>query len=156
MARPRNDPKLHTLEGLAEALDEANGEMGAAIEWGWVNLGTVYLPTDCQADPSNCLKPIKAGDNRVELWGALTLDVRQVEAFLRADAMQHLPPNTRYELRRSTLNYGRTHGMCWYRNDAMVNREEWGRVPSKPEQRSGYLLVGEFTTPLAPDLEPMR
>lgn len=140
---PKDNPSLWT-PGIA--LDEAIGEMGIAYRYGAVLLGTVYRSARL-SDPSERLRDVRE-TGPLELWGAISVDEHEVREFLHADAEQSLKPGQRYELRRKIPdNYGRSHGMAWYRNAAMDKRDEWGRVPIKPELAGGYYLVGEFTTP---------
>jgi len=94
------------------------------------------------------MKDLRENPGVVELWATITVDPDDVISYLKADAALHLKPSQRFEVRRKIPdNFGRTHGMAWYRNDAMEKRESWGRVPSKPEYVNGYYLVGEFVTP---------
>lgn len=147
---PKNDQKLWSLEGIAEALDEVDGELGIAVKYGWVCLGVAYPPANRALCPASDMPDVRTAPRPVELWATITVDEKEVRDFLRADAEQHLQPGTRFEIRKQyPNNFGRTHGMAWYRNAAMDKREDWGRVPMQPEAAAGYFLVGEFTTPPA-------
>ncbi len=151
MTPPKNDPKLWTEEGIGDAIDEATGEMGVVIEWGWICLGTVYHKPDRRLTALLPVGGLKKTDHRVELWGTVTVNEAAVRGFLHADAAAVLEPGARYELRRKyPTNYGRTHGMCWYRNVALDTRKPWGLLLREPMQKEGYLLVGEYTTPGKP------
>jgi hypothetical protein len=148
MSKPKNDPALHTVEGIMEALDEADGEMGIAVEYGWALLGSIYRPVSREVDPSQFMTPVRPGQDFVELWGTISLNERDLIEYLHADAERHLQPDTRYEIRRRIpANYGRSHGMAWYRNKAMDKREKWGFRPEFEQDRPGYRFIGEFTTP---------
>jgi hypothetical protein len=143
---PQNDPKLWTLEGIADALDETSGEMGIAVAYGYVCLGSVYQPSR-EAGPFP-LKDVRESGDFVELWGTITVNEVDVRVYLIADAARTLKPGQRFEVRKMIpSNYGRTFGMAWYRNDAMDKRESWGRQPLTPETGGGYYLVGEYVTP---------
>lgn len=148
---PKNDPKLHTLAGIEDMLDEMIGEMGVAVEWGRVCLGAVppKSPKSRELSSMGSIPDIREEHGGLRLEATVTVDERAIRRFLIADARYHLKPGQRFELRRRTTNYGTTHGMCWYRNDAMDNQKTWGRVPKEPEHvpAGGYHLVGEYTVP---------
>lgn len=153
MKKPKDDPKLWTLEGIEAALDEACGEMGIQVTYGWVRIGQVYQRHRARTlDTQSDIPDVRQRPGVVELWATITVDENDLRQFLIADAADHLKPGQRFEIRRKVpQNMGRTHGMAWYRNDAMDKRETWGRVPIKPEHapQGGYYLVGEYTTPSA-------
>lgn len=148
----KNDPALWTVAGIEAALDEACGEMGNAVNYGWVRLGIVYRPKR-EVSPLETIREVRGEDGDsdfVELWATIAVDEADVREFLIADAGRSLKPRSRFELRRKIPeNYGRTHGMAWYRNDAMDKAETWGNVPATPSYAAagGYYLVGEYTTP---------
>jgi len=148
MSRPKNDPKLHGIEGIMEALDEADGEMGIAVDYGWTCLGSIYRPASREIDPSEIMPTARERPDFVELWGTISLNERDLIEYLHADAARHLPPNTRYEIRKRVPgNFGRSRGMAWYRNKAMDKRERWDFLPEFAQDRQGHCLIGEFTTP---------
>lgn len=106
------------------------------------------------------------GVNGVELWANVEIKDEDVATFLRADAEAHLPPNTRYEIRKAAPSDGTSfgkpcahaqrevgrHKMAWYRCEQDWSRnctdkiENFGQGPFGP-QPNGYVLVGQFTTP---------
>lgn len=146
---PKNDPKLWTVDGIAAELDETIGEMGIAVNYGFVRIGCAYRPSR-ETYPIDSLRDVRETTDKVELWATIAVDEAEVRAFLMADAEQCLEPGTRYQIRKKIPEfYGRTHGMAWYRNAAMDKAETWGRVPPKPEftAEGGYYLLGEYTTP---------
>lgn len=149
MPEPKNNPKLWSVDGIADALDETIGEMGIAVDYGFVCIGCVYHRPSRETSPAERLRNARESD-KVELWATIAVNEDEVRAFLMADAEQCLEPGTRYQIRKKIPEfYGRTHGMAWYRNAAMDKAETWGRVPPKPEftAEGGYYLLGEYTTP---------
>jgi hypothetical protein len=143
----KNDPALWSTKGIEDALDETIDEMGIAVDYGYICLGTIYPRTDRRLDSSMAM-PSFPRKEVVELWGTLSVDEGKVQEFLHADAAVHLAPGTRYQLRKRTpTRFGRSHGMAWYRNAAMDKQETWGHVSKEPTLINGVYLVGEFTTP---------
>lgn len=138
-----NDPRLWKQEGIEAALDEVIDEKGASIEWGWVCLGATVRRRRL-LDPQSDMPKVPS-KSYLELNGIVTVTLDEVRDFLLEDARATLDLGTRFELRQVSNNFGRTHGMAWYSNAAMQREEPWGRVPKVPEQRIGYLLVGQFT-----------
>lgn len=100
-------------------------ERGRAIEWGWIQIGQ-------------------------DRGTGFTIMVKRDEVVqaLKADAAESLPPGSRFELReRYATNYGRTRGMAWYCHEDFAKAEEWGDKTG-PKTAGGYILVGQFTTPV--------
>ena len=108
-------------------------EYGDAIEWGAITLGK-------KKNGDLIVEDRKRPDDLVEQ--------------LHAHAAKKLPPNTRYEIRQAyASNYGRTHGMEWYRTPAMDGVPEWGQGNTDdnrpvPTEEGGYFLVGQYVTPV--------
>jgi len=69
------------------------------------------------------------------LVGGYTVQCREEEVIqeLVAHANKHLPPGTRYEIRKHLPeNYGRTHTISWYACETMDDIEPWVS-PNRPE-----------------------
>lgn len=104
-----------------------NQDRGRAIEWGWIQVGRDrsigYTSVVCEDDVTQCLHD---------------------------DAKNELPPNTRYELRRVILNYGRSRGMAWFWTPTFDAAKDWQSAAAGYQEEGGYYLVGQFVTPCAP------
>ncbi len=81
-----------------------------------------------------------------EPWGnAIALAADALDSLqmnfrtLHKDAVEALPPGTRYEFR---LQAGR--GICWYRCAEMDGTNDWG---CHTGPRGDYELMGQFITP---------
>jgi hypothetical protein len=138
-------PDLHTIEGIEEVLEEGFGEKGAAVEYGYVRIASVrrYRP---RRDVDSSEELPRVSDDLIEVWGVLAVNDDDLKRYLIVDAENTLEPGQRFEIRKQIPhNYGRTHGMAWYRNDAMDKREAWGFAPHLPLRKDGYYLVGEYT-----------
>lgn len=99
-------------------------EFGRAIEWGWIQIGS---------------------DRSIGIEVKLKRD--DVIAVLKADAINELPPGTRFELRqRHATNYGRTHGMAWYHASTFADRKTWDDIPGH-DAELGVYIVARLTTP---------
>jgi hypothetical protein len=110
-----------------------------------------------------------------ELFAHVEIADDEVVRFLRADAEWHLPPSTRYEIRKAlpittpSYQYGRLSdeqahrdiGLCkmaWYRNDRddgsgrTDDITNWGAAPVAPDENVGYIQMGQFVTPARKDV----
>lgn len=80
---------------------------------------------------------------RRKLWCRLEVDEADLALALRLNAIDALPPRTRYEIRKKFLS----QGMGWFRDPAMDADANWGKTEPGPKLDLGYILVSQEVTP---------